>query len=95
MIFFDTNLLFYSLNLDCAEYEEARGFFASLPVAPGTVATCELVLIELYVPLRNPAVLKNPLCPADAVAMRQGRTAVDKTKSSTTSHEHSPPLPSG
>jgi uncharacterized protein len=52
----DTNLLLYSLNLDCPEYKGARIFFASLPTAPGMVAICELVLIELYVLLRNPAV---------------------------------------
>jgi predicted nucleic acid-binding protein len=42
MISFDTNLLLYSLNQDCAEYNGARAFFASLPTAPGTVAICEL-----------------------------------------------------
>ncbi len=57
MISFDTNLLLYSLNQDCAEYSGARAFFASLPTASGAVAICELVLVELYVLLRNPAVL--------------------------------------
>jgi hypothetical protein len=71
MISFDTNLLLYSLNQDCPEYNDARAFFASLPTAPGTVAVCELVLVELYVLLRNPAVLNNPLDPADAVALIQ------------------------
>jgi len=71
MISFDTNLLLYSLNQDCAEYNDARAFFASLPNTPGMVAICELVLIELYVLLRNPAVLKNPLDPTDAVSIIQ------------------------
>ena len=71
MISFDTNLLLYSLNRDCPEHADARAFFASLPVAPGKVAICELVLIELYVLLRNPAVLKNPLDGADAAALIQ------------------------
>jgi predicted nucleic acid-binding protein len=31
MLSFDTNLLLYSLNRDCAEYSDARAFFASLP----------------------------------------------------------------
>jgi hypothetical protein len=35
MISFDTNLLLSSLNQDCAEYRDARAFFASLPTAPG------------------------------------------------------------
>lgn len=47
MISFDTNLLLYSLNRDCPEYPGARAFFVSLPAAPGEVAVCELVLVEL------------------------------------------------
>ena len=71
MISFDTNLLLYSLNQDCAEYQDARAFFAGLPTVTGTVAVCELVLVELYVLLRNPAVLTHPLDPADAVSIIQ------------------------
>src|SRR5947208_12064778 len=71
MISFDTNLLLYSLNQDCAEYHAARSFFASLPTASGAVAICELVLVEIYVLLRNPAVLTKPLDPDDAVAIIQ------------------------
>jgi toxin-antitoxin system PIN domain toxin len=71
MISFDTNLLLYSLNKDCPEYGAARTFFDSLPGTPGEVAVCELVLIELYVLLRNPAVLKQPLDAADAAAIVQ------------------------
>jgi len=71
MISFDTNLLLYSLNRDCVEYGDARAFFASLPTAPGTVAICELVLVEVYVLLRNPAVFRNPLDAPDAAALIQ------------------------
>ena len=71
MISFDTNLLLYSLNQDCPEYEAAREFFASLPQLPGAVAICELVLVELYVLLRNPAVVKEPLDPVETVAIIQ------------------------
>jgi uncharacterized protein len=71
MISFDTNLLLYSFNRDCAEYDDARAFFVSLPTAAGAVAICELVLVELYVLLRNPAVLKHPLDPTDAVSIIQ------------------------
>ena len=38
MISFDTNLLLYSLNRDCPEYDNARAFFVSLPTEPGVVA---------------------------------------------------------
>jgi predicted nucleic acid-binding protein len=65
MISFDTNLLLYSLNRDCPEHTAARAFFDSLPVA-GQVAICGLVLIELYVLLGNPAVLRQPLDGANA-----------------------------
>ena len=71
MISFDTNLLLYSLNKDCPEYDNARLFFASLPATPGTVAVCELVLIELYVLFRNPLVLNQPLDPAEAASLIQ------------------------
>ena len=69
MISFDTNLLLYSLNQDCAEYRDARAFFELLPTTPGAVAICELILVELYVLLRNPAVVSKPLEPADAVSL--------------------------
>ena len=71
MISFDTNLLLYSLNKDCPEYDGAREFFSSLPNDSGRVVVCELVLVELYVLLRNPAVLKDPLGPEDAVSTIQ------------------------
>jgi toxin-antitoxin system PIN domain toxin len=71
MISFDTNLLLYSLNQDGVEYNGARAFFASLPTEPGTVAICELVLVELYVLLRNPSVLRDPLGPDETVSVIQ------------------------
>ena len=90
MISFDTNLLLYSLNSDGPEYRDARAFFASLPSVPGEVVVCELVLIELYVLLRNPAVLQNPLDAADAAALVQsfrqhpGWTLIDHPGGSST-----------
>jgi uncharacterized protein len=71
MISFDTNLLFYSLNKDCPEYDGSRKFFSSLQGTAATVVVCELVLIELYVLLRNPSVLTNPLGPEEAVSIVQ------------------------
>ncbi|HUG10561.1 MAG TPA: TA system VapC family ribonuclease toxin [Opitutaceae bacterium] len=71
MISFDTNLLLYSLNRDCAEYDRARAFFSSLPTTPSSVVVCELVLLELYVVLRNPAVLKKPLSGPKAASLVQ------------------------
>ena len=71
MISFDTNLLLYSLNQDCPEYVPARTFFNSLPATPGAVAVCELVLVELYVLLRNLAVLPKPLSASEAAGIIQ------------------------
>lgn len=71
MISFDTNLLLYALNRDCPEHPAARAFFDGLPGEPGQVAVCELVLIELYVLLRNPAVVKNPMSAPDAAGIVQ------------------------
>ncbi len=71
MTSFDTNLLLYSLNKDCVEYEPARAFFAALPARSAAVAVCELVLLELYVLLRNPAVVRQPLASAEAVSLVQ------------------------
>jgi uncharacterized protein len=71
MLSFDTNLLLYSLNRDCAEYDKARAFLSSVSAEKGGVVICELVLLELYVLLRNPAVLKHPLGAQQAVATVQ------------------------
>jgi toxin-antitoxin system PIN domain toxin len=71
VITFDTNLLLYALNKDCSEHSDACAFFTTLPTTPSAVVVCELVLIELYVLLRNPAVLKIPLTSAEAVSIVQ------------------------
>ena len=71
MISFDTNLLLYSLNRDCTEYHGARAFFDSLPTATSAVAIWELVLIELYVLLRNPGSNRTEYAPALIVRTRR------------------------
>lgn len=63
---FDTNLLFYGVNQDSPLHTGASQFLAGLGDDP-TVALSELVLIELYVLLRNPVVNETPLG-ADAAA---------------------------
>lgn len=67
MISIDTNILLYSLNSDCGEHERARTFMEACR-ARVDVAIAELVLVELYVLLRNPAVLKKPLAAPAAAA---------------------------
>ena len=66
MIAFDTNLLFAALEPSHADFRAARGWLESLE---GDVAISELVLMELYVLVRNPAVARRPLSPAAAVEL--------------------------
>ncbi len=56
----DTNILLYYLNRSCPEHERAREYLEPRFTTEG-FGICELVLIELYVTLRNPAVLEKPL----------------------------------
>lgn len=60
MISIDTNLLLYSLNRNCVEHARARSFLQQCADRTD-VAIAELVLVELYVLLRNPAVVSRPL----------------------------------
>ena len=61
----DTNLLLYSLNQDCREFDLARAFVVELAKSRDVVI-CEFVLVELYLLLRNPLVLKNTYSAKDA-----------------------------
>ena len=70
MISIDTNVLLYSLNRTCPEHGAARAFVLALSDRPD-VAIAELVLLELYVLLRNPAVLRKPLGAPEAAASCQ------------------------
>jgi toxin-antitoxin system PIN domain toxin len=60
VISIDTNILLYAQNSDCPENERAFDFVVSCGRRED-VALCELVLVELYILLRNPAVLQRPL----------------------------------
>jgi len=64
VISIDTNILLYAQNQDCPEHGRAFAFVAESGLRDDVVI-CELVLVELFVLLRNPAVLERPL-PADA-----------------------------
>jgi toxin-antitoxin system PIN domain toxin len=70
----DTNILFYALNPRCPEHAAARGYLD----AQGSnrdFGLCELVLLELYVLLRNPAVSHHPAeAPAAVARIRQLRS---------------------
>lgn len=59
MIAIDTNVLLFALNADCEEYEPARAFLEECRERDD-VAIAELSLVELYILLRNPAVVRKP-----------------------------------
>lgn len=70
MLSLDTNVLLYALNAKAAEHEVARDFLTDCATRRD-VAICELVLVELYVLLRNPAVVGSPLPQQEAAGICQ------------------------
>ena len=66
MISADTNLFLYAANPDSPYQPDATGFFADLTRKGTEFVVCELVLVEIYMQLRNPAVLRKPLNSGDA-----------------------------
>lgn len=70
MISVDSNILLYAHDSLCPEHQAAIEFVRS-QAGNTKFALCELVLVELYVLLRNPAVLSRPLSAKDAVEVIQ------------------------
>ena len=70
MISFDANLLLYAINTASPCHEGARKFLETMS-RRGDVGLSELVLVEVYTLLRNPAVLTNPMSPTEAVSVIQ------------------------
>lgn len=66
MVSFDTNLAVYATNSDMAQHSAALEFVASL-AGREDVIVCELMLVELYLKLRNRAIFPHPLSAAAAV----------------------------
>jgi uncharacterized protein len=66
MLSCDTNILFYAYNASSPLHNKAMDFLTA-NAENRNFAICELVLIEFYVLLRNPAVIKTPLHPRKAV----------------------------
>ena len=66
----DTNILLHAYNRQSDHHDSAMKFLNSL-AGNRNFAICELVLIELYVLLRNPAVIKKPLSAEKAVIVCQ------------------------
>lgn len=64
MISVDTNILIYAANPMAARHQKALSFMNSF--ANSELVLCELVLIELYMALRNPAVFPQPYSASQA-----------------------------
>ena len=56
----DTNLFLYAANPNSPHHEPARRFFDDEATGKQRFLLCGLVLVELYMQLRNPAALKKP-----------------------------------
>lgn len=67
MISFDTNLVVYSANAAAPEQVRAAEFLTSLAERQDVVV-CELMLVEVYLKLRNAAIIRRPLDAAAAAA---------------------------
>ena len=70
MFSIDTNILFHAFNEDSPSHETAYRWLTAIQHEE-EVAISEFVLAELYGLLLNPAVLKKPLDPSDAVEVVQ------------------------
>ncbi|MCY3845640.1 MAG: PIN domain-containing protein [Acidobacteria bacterium] len=70
MTSFDANILLYAFSRASPFHETARRFLEDL-TPDDNVAVSELVLVEFYTLLRNPAVLARPLQAAAAVEVVQ------------------------
>lgn len=70
MIAIDANILLYAYVEAAPEHEKARSFLSGL-ATDDSVAVSEFTLAELYLLLRNPAVLEKPLTAKKAVGVIQ------------------------
>jgi toxin-antitoxin system PIN domain toxin len=68
MLSFDTNIAVHAANSASPQHAAAAGFLASLAKRKD-VAVCELVLVELYLKLRNERIFSKPLSAARAAAV--------------------------
>lgn len=67
MLAFDTNLAVYAANTAMAQHRPARRFLEGL-AGRDDVVVCELMLVELYLKLRNKAIFPHPMSAARAAA---------------------------
>ena len=68
MLSADTNLFIYAADPDSPYQEEALRFFEASSGSGKEFVICELVMVEIYMQLRNPATLQKPYSPQEASA---------------------------
>ena len=61
----DTNLFLYAANPASEHHHAARSYFASVQ-KDAEFVVCELVLVEVYMQVRNPAVMRKALTSQEA-----------------------------
>lgn len=66
MIAADTNLFIHAADPDSAHHIKARDFFADSSSSGEEFVVCELVLVELYMQLRNGAIFVKPYTAREA-----------------------------
>jgi uncharacterized protein len=62
----DTNIFVYALNRNSDAHEPARSFLQSL-ASRTDVVIAELILVEIYLLIRNPVIFPNPYAAPEAV----------------------------
>lgn len=67
----DTNLFLYAANPVSPYHVAAQEFFAEQAAGGGRFLVCGLVLVEIYMQLRNPAVFRTPKAPEEAAEFCQ------------------------
>jgi predicted nucleic acid-binding protein len=68
MLSVDTNILFHALNSSCPQHKSALAFIQKIATQKD-VAISEFILAELYVLVRNPALLVHPMHEVDAASL--------------------------
>lgn len=68
MLTADTNLFIHAADPDSPQHQKARRFFAELEPQEEEFVVCELVLVELYMQLRNGAIFVKPYSAREAAA---------------------------
>lgn len=66
MLTADTNLFIHAADPDSRLHEKAREFFSGLTARDEEFVVCELVLVELYMQLRNGAIFVKPYTAREA-----------------------------